>query len=509
MNIPQSEIDRLLAQADELCEQKCYAEAFPLDLKAAEAGSPRAMVHIGWYYENGYVPASVGAGTPDYAAEAFRWYNMASEQDYGPGHYCVGTCLENGTGISIDTDSALHYYTLAALQGLEDAEDAIGRLKNEYTSALSTLQIQRAADEARRYLVLEDFENARNAASPAAITGDPGAMYILYKADNKNLYWLRRASECGLAAAMADYAWILWETEPTKAFELACRVSGIPRATYLQGRCFEEGLGTTQNKEKALELYHEAAESGCEEASYRIYRLARNIEEGKNTLSRALSLGHAWACYEYAVNQAKDPRERFELFEKASAQGHAGAMFRLSEFYTGDWTASTGIEADMKQELFWLKKSAAAGYGPAYFALGLHHFNNGDYVTAKDYFLKRKDDPICHTYIGQILYSEGLYDEALQYLENALRYDPSDDTASYLLADIFYCGKGTPQNKDKAIGLYHAAAEGGNIKAQIFLSHYYHNSKNYAEAARWLRLLEETDYESKVTLQYYIKNKYI
>lgn len=48
------EIKALVEQADALCEQEKYDEAFVLDKRAAEAGDPRAQTHMGWYYENGY-----------------------------------------------------------------------------------------------------------------------------------------------------------------------------------------------------------------------------------------------------------------------------------------------------------------------------------------------------------------------------------------------------------------------------------------------------------------------
>jgi len=119
--------EEMLAEADRLCDLERYDEAFLFDLRAAEAGNARAMTHLGWYYEN-------GLGTPYNPVKAFEWYRRGAYKGFAPAQFCLGQCYEEGIGIVPNIAEALRLYSLAAEQKLEDAIEALVRLKKSFAS---------------------------------------------------------------------------------------------------------------------------------------------------------------------------------------------------------------------------------------------------------------------------------------------------------------------------------------------------------------------------------------
>ncbi len=74
-----------------------------------------SMVTIGDYYYK-------GIGTEQNHTKAAEWYMKASEQGYSDGHYKLGICYQNGTGVPKDFDKALDLLEKAFMQSNPDAE---------------------------------------------------------------------------------------------------------------------------------------------------------------------------------------------------------------------------------------------------------------------------------------------------------------------------------------------------------------------------------------------------
>lgn len=80
--------------------------------------------------------------------------------------------------------------------------------------------------------------------------------------------------------------------------------------------------------------------------------------------------------------QAGDVVKAFRHWEKAAKAGDAVAQYNLSVAYSnGD-----GVEANEKQAISWLKKSAAQRYQPAQIDLAAWHLRNREYAEAAAIF---------------------------------------------------------------------------------------------------------------------------
>jgi TPR repeat protein len=74
------------------------------------------------------------------------------------------------------------------------------------------------------------------------------------------------------------------------------------------------------------------------------------------------------ARHESGDGVARDPVQAFAWYEKAAAQGHAGAMFAIAEMFIG---GAGGTESDPSMASFWYMKAAEKGHRSAQARLGL------------------------------------------------------------------------------------------------------------------------------------------
>ncbi|KAK8896208.1 hypothetical protein M9Y10_014103 [Tritrichomonas musculus] len=114
---------------------------------------------------------------------------------------------------------------------------------------------------------------------------------------------------------------------------------GDADAQYLLGACYALGQGVSQDKQKAVQYYTEAAEQGNLNATY------------------ALA-----ACYSYGKGVAADKKKAFEFYLKAAKEGHDKSQFAVGHFY--DFGQGI-LTPDHKMALEWYKKAAAQGHQPA------------------------------------------------------------------------------------------------------------------------------------------------
>jgi len=101
--------------------QKDYKTAFPLYLKAAEAGDPASMNALGACYEKGRGVAKEGA-------EAAKWYRKAAEAGYVTAMYNLGALYSEGRDITRDDKEALKWIHKAIDVGSREAMAFMGLL---------------------------------------------------------------------------------------------------------------------------------------------------------------------------------------------------------------------------------------------------------------------------------------------------------------------------------------------------------------------------------------------
>ena len=148
-------------EAADLYDEGRFEEAYPLFLKAAEAGHSNAQLYAGkclqeeidvdddakpaayWYalsaaqnndaaqYELGRCYFS-GDGVERNFDKAFEWFMKAAERDNANGQLWVGYCYHHGISVEQNYDLALQYYQAAKANGHTYAQHRIDELMADW-----------------------------------------------------------------------------------------------------------------------------------------------------------------------------------------------------------------------------------------------------------------------------------------------------------------------------------------------------------------------------------------
>ena len=506
------EINRLVEEADRLCENEEYARAFDLDSKAAEAGNARAQTHMGWYYEN-------GCGAPQDYNRAFEWYSMAAKQNFAPAQYCIGTCFEEGIGTTVDLTKAIEYYTLAANQGLPEAVEALDRIgKTQHEEpALNEIQIQRIANEARRLFVQERYDEAIDQARTGASYNHPEAMHVLgccllhglgTEVDIEGAEkWLSMAADAGFHPAMLELG-LAYAQGHTLRKDLAAAANrfeaavnaGSTSAYFHLGQCYEYGEGMSRDISNAIDLYRKGAEAGDAAAQFALgqcYMTGTGVEEDYEAASR-LFKASADQGYENAreglalldqlqsgadteiMQQKLADAEKFiadrnydaarPLVEECAEVGMPHAQALLGDFYR---KALAGYPRDSRKALEWYRHGADGGDVDAMVGAAAILETDGkdaDIAEAARYYeaAAEKGSIEAAYRLGQI-YENGRgvgKDETMAFAWYLRAADAGDAISQRLIGAMYESGRGVDTDTDAALEWYRKAAANGDIAAK-------------------------------------------
>lgn len=369
------EIEALIAEADRLCEVERYDEAFKLDLKAAEAGDPRAKTHLGWYYEN-------GLGTTRDIAAAIKWYSEAAEQGMSDALRALYALKKAGVG--------LHSSAVFRKAERDVDEGRILYVDNDYTGAISMAQASADAGDAKaKYLIAQCLEKL----------GDNSG---------RGLRLLTEAADDGFTSAMILLGKRLLDTNPQLAVEYFKKAADTnsPQAFYELGRCFEFGIGVSPNLHEAFSYYNQAYHKAYGLSAARLAHFYKDgtvvspdSERYRLLIKEGCRFGDSDSLYHYALDFYNDHasapgEESAELFRKAAAAGSLNAKLFLAKHVLYGWTSS-GDKFQSKKELL---EAAEAGNALACyilgecFAKGLEGYFDIDYKKSGDYFMKCAGD---------------------------------------------------------------------------------------------------------------------
>ncbi len=98
-----------------------YTEAYPLWLKAANAGDANAQVGLGYMY-------NMGRGVAQNYEEAVKWYRMAAEQGNADGQCNLGYMYDKGKGVKQNDAEAMKWYRKATEQGHAHGQSNLGSM---------------------------------------------------------------------------------------------------------------------------------------------------------------------------------------------------------------------------------------------------------------------------------------------------------------------------------------------------------------------------------------------
>ncbi|AFA49691.1 tetratricopeptide repeat protein [Acetobacterium woodii] len=293
---------------------------------AAAAGDNEALVELGNLYFDG-----AGEILPD-QEKAFRYFIQAAEKDVPSGCELAGYCLYEGKGVLQNRQEALGWYEKAAEQGFYNSYYMIGMIYGY--------------DE-----TLFNYEKAVRCFEKSAKLGQTDALIRL---GTMHLHGVgaipsdrRKAFHYFIEAAQADNN-LGWEW-----------------AAY----CYYWGYGTQQNKQKALQFYHKAAQKGSGHSQYMLGYIygydttPPDFKKAARWFKKAARQGHSDAqlklgfYYYHGRGVKQNYKTAFKLFTQAAAQGQATAMYNIGDAYENGY----GVEKDEKQAFAWYRKSAELG----------------------------------------------------------------------------------------------------------------------------------------------------
>lgn len=274
------------------------------------------------------------------------------------------------------------------------------------------------------------------------------------------------------------------------AMELRAGLEEALVSCWSQSAAAGTGIGTIIAGQFASDFSHdfskdshettiEAARSGNMSAQFHLamaYRdgdlEAPDHEDFLYWLRKAADAGHAEAqyelatCYDIGDYLAEDPVRAMHWYRKAAGQGIGSAMVNLGCLLEG----GRGVEENLPEMLEWYRKAADCGL-----SLGASNYARCLYYG-----------------IG----CEPNHPEAVRWLETAIRINPENDGAHYILGICYFNGDGVKQSYDRAASHYRAAAELGHPSAcyELGLCHMYGEGveKSAGEARMWLAKASET-----------------
>jgi TPR repeat protein len=186
-------------------------------------------------------------------------------------------------------------------------------------------------------------------------------------------------------------------------YELAAK-QGLAAAQYNLGYMYDEGLGVTQDYDKARHYYELAAKQGLAAAQY--------------------NLGY---MYDEGLGVTTDDDKAREYFELAAKQGLAGAQNRLGYMYQN----GLGVTQDYYKARHYYELAADQGHATAQYGLGWMYYSGcgvtQSFNKARHYYeLAAKQGHAAAQYNLGYMYDEGLgvttdYDKAREYFELAAK----------------------------------------------------------------------------------------
>jgi hypothetical protein len=189
---------------------------------------------------------------------------------------------------------------------------------------------------------------------------------------------LAKAGNAEAQAQLAQQALICKDKKAAWKWANLSAAQNCPYGIYVLGVCYEGGLNTEKDLEKANQLYQKAADMGCVRALVGLAGIM--IEKERNVSREALALlrkaadaNDAKALYTLSImyghgkNVVRSSSRCRKLLEKAAAQDYAPAMYDLSGFYLDE--NDTALY-DKKKGYKLIKQAAKQGYPIAEVCMG-------------------------------------------------------------------------------------------------------------------------------------------
>lgn len=395
-------------------------------------------------------------GTEGNMKEAFKWYMLAAKAGDVHANYMLGYCYYAGYGVPSDWTKARQYYEAAARAGSMDAIAEMPDIES-----------------------MGRFNTVKN-----------------------NI----------------------------KLFSLSSRNEDKPSAdqAYFLGLCYFYGKGTKQDVSKGLQLLNKAAQKGSWKANYElanIYLNSREVVKDEKSAVKYAEKGadqigafgrYNLAGYERHLKEIADAKDRIKTVENEELEEFNGRIDKIIARFdnSSDVEFLKAIKEEENQEheeaakkkekkpakesyVENYKLAAEAGFAPAQFEMGNIESAKGNKNAGFDWYAQAAERG--YTAAQRKLQGSGYkdylttvanYDRDAQYKLGVLLLEDREQdgfefvnlamenghpNARFTLAQCYFYGKGTEEDKGKAYYLYKSEAESGKADAQYMVGEYYWN----------------------------------
>lgn len=329
--------------------------ALELYTQAAEAGNGHAMKALGKVYHTGELGVQDEQRSREYYEQAFdTLYELALGENDADAQQALGNSYLDGEGVKQSYQQAIKMYERAVSNGHAAAYNSLGIC---YGSGFGVTK-----DEQKGF----DLQ-LKSARLGCPIAMDNIAIRYNHKGDKVQFWeWLQRGAECGGRSALCSIGLAYWTgdyvdmdvQQAQRWFEKAITAGDLPSMAYL-GLMYERGdIPAADGKQKAVQLYKQAAIRG-DVGSY-VY-LANSYRWGNGTKQNDVE---AFRWYQKAADVYTEMKARGEnhYVEEAGAGGVTFVNFGEAQAqFFGDvfeelatlYREGQGVEHDSEQADKW------------------------------------------------------------------------------------------------------------------------------------------------------------
>ncbi|KAI8367250.1 hypothetical protein BD560DRAFT_371623 [Blakeslea trispora] len=484
--------------------QKNTAYSYQLYQLCAERNNVVSQHKLGMVFWRGYDAISINLGM------AVIWFTRSARQGYAPSHWALGQiALENGdlhiaiawweTATKLNSNLAhikqepINVDHLLTTTGDSEALVILGKIiQDQKEPVLTTDTLGRIDDqtECHSRAQQENHGLAIRCFGQAASMGNIEGMYLAAEAWNRNrdypiaLEYYEKAASRGhipsriMCATYQIYGLGGKRANPEAGYKELLECSRYNADAYVQlGKCYEHGLGTTKNIQKALELYHMSIEqTNNSESMFRIGQLCSS-----ETADGKIEALHWYRC---AINKDDHPRANYytalhyaqeiqngylgpdmlaavQHFRASAKQGEVDAMFELGQLLLSPVNETYALfPIDLQAEgVSWYETAADLGSSDAHRELGtLYHHGRDESVLSPE-------DELYYP----MLHIPQDFEKAFDHFGCAAHL--GDKTSALFLGTYYEHGICVPPDLELAETWYTAAIKSGAEEEMLALNH--------------------------------------
>jgi len=432
-------------------------------------------------------------GTEGDLKEAFKWYLLAAKAGDVHANYMLGYCYLNGYGVDSDYSKARQYYDTAAKNGSLDAINELPDVKSftRFSMVKNNIKLfQMASANSEKPSVEQNYFM--------------GVCYFYGKGVKqdvkKGLELLEKASGKGSWKASTELADIYSEGREVerdekkahKYMESAAKQIGafgryqlaffefvpiiVESSLDTPGERLDRLINAAQGVSKKSKKTKEEAKQ--EEFNAKMDKIIDGLSsQAEISFLEGIKKEENKKFAEASKKAKKKGKESFVVnFELAANDGFAPAQYQMGEIEEAFGNSNASYA--------WFEKAAQRGFNKANGRL--HGEGYKDYLTAIANY-----DSEAQYKLGKILLDESSLasqKDGFEFINLAM--DNGYDKARFEVAQCYFYGKGTDEDKQKAYYLYQVESEKGNRDAQYMRGEYFWNGyvdirKDLSTAFSW------------------------